>query len=124
MGSVRAVWANRRTRQTGRAHHRGSVDFLDWRLNAQAKNPQSQAKKAWDATPMRHVTFQTNLTGITVFNAVKARQILAIEADNGGGRAQSGDLPCPRIDKGGNPRKNRARLGNREIARMPSHGIG
>ena len=25
------------TRQTGRAHHRGSVDFLDWRLNAQAK---------------------------------------------------------------------------------------
>ena len=44
MGSVWAVRANRRTRQTGRAHHRGSVHFLDWRLNAQAKNPQSQAQ--------------------------------------------------------------------------------
>jgi hypothetical protein len=44
MGSVRAVRTNRRTRQTGRSHHRGSPDLLDWRLNAKDKNPQSQAQ--------------------------------------------------------------------------------
>ncbi|MGC1860396.1 MAG: hypothetical protein WA733_04540 [Methylocystis sp.] len=38
------LWTHRRTRQTGRAHHLGSGDFLGRRLKSQAKIPKVQLR--------------------------------------------------------------------------------
>src|SRR5450759_1172539 len=65
MDAVRPLWTHCRSRRTGRAHYRGSINLLGRRLKQADKNPQSRALKA---TLERLVDFDLINTGRTRFS--------------------------------------------------------